>query len=86
MMAAEPEPTSRREILSVLGAAVVGVAAAQPASAGRYEPTMTYGQLPVPVYGAFDGKSVGNKYEGIKPAESKTFTYLPWMVPKKSKK
>ena len=40
---------------------------------------MTYGKLPVPVYGSFDGQKVGNKYNGIVPKAGETFVYLPWM-------
>mmetsp|Transcript_13528 Transcript_13528/g.32038 ORF Transcript_13528/g.32038 Transcript_13528/m.32038 type:complete len:106 (+) Transcript_13528:56-373(+) len=72
------EPQSRRALLGAFGAAIVGTAAVQPSEAYP-QPTMTYGQLPVPVYGTFDGKSVGNKYSQLSPQEGKTFVLLPWM-------
>ena len=60
-------------VLSLKGAPVASEAAP------KFEPTMTYGKLPVPVYGSFDGNSVGNTYTGITPAEGKTYVLLPWM-------
>lgn len=57
-------------------------AAAAPSEAVKFEPKMTYGKLPVPVYGSFDGQKVGNKYQGIQAKAGETFVVLPWMTSK----
>ena len=80
-MSAEFTAKNRRELLSAVGAAIVGAAVAQPSEAlgPKFEPTMSYGRLPVPVYGAFDGKSIGNKYHQPASQSGKTIQLLGWM-------
>eukprot|EP00617_Octactis_speculum_P025188 CAMPEP_0185748414 /NCGR_PEP_ID=MMETSP1174-20130828/7098_1 /TAXON_ID=35687 /ORGANISM="Dictyocha speculum, Strain CCMP1381" /LENGTH=109 /DNA_ID=CAMNT_0028424073 /DNA_START=136 /DNA_END=462 /DNA_ORIENTATION=+ len=77
-MTAENEDVSRRSAFAALSLLGVTTLAAEPSKAVKFEPTMSFGRLPVPVYGAADGMKVGNSYEGIKPKETETFVYLPW--------
>ena len=64
------ESVSRRQVFSAIAAVTAFGAVAEPSNAVKFEPSMSFGQLPVPVYGAYsgkyDGKGIGNKYEGIK--------------------
>jgi hypothetical protein len=81
VMLAEKNSKSRREFVSVFSASIVGAALAQPSEAlgPKFEPKMSYGRLPVPVYGAFDGYSVGNKYHQPATQPGKTIQLLGWM-------
>ncbi len=48
----------------------------------KFEPKLSYGKLPVPVYGAFDGNKPGNKYSQPASKEGVTFVTLDYMKAK----
>lgn len=59
-LSAVKDDSSRRAFGSVVSGLLLGLAAgASGAEAFKMEPKLTYGKLPVPVYGAFDGNKPG---------------------------